>query len=275
MDGWDILDNAPGDYRSHWKQRGKAWDTGLSNNSYDIVFSSHTLEHIPHFRIEQTIAEFNRIMKIGGTIRLLVPDLKKAATAYVNGNRAYFEKSAHPSDHLGMGGMFMSVVVSPGSQTLALSREMDEIIGGYAHLYGYDFDMFRILLEKWGFEEVKESPFCGSSTEELNQPQGVICDGKIYELSDPFFVNKEYKKSGKEWNFIGFDKRPESSLIIEAKKKRDEVYALDKEFPHNQRGRFNSRADRIRLRVLRPAMAITDVCLNLAVGLVRIFRMGK
>ena len=51
---------------------GKAWKNSLPNDTYDIVITSHMLEHVPHFRLEKTISEFNRIMKIGATIRILV-----------------------------------------------------------------------------------------------------------------------------------------------------------------------------------------------------------
>jgi len=88
--GWDVLDNAPGKYKEPWKHRGKCWDSGLPSDTYDIVFSSHMLEHISHFRMEKMIAEFNRIMKVGGTLRILVPSLKNAAEAYVKSDVAFF-----------------------------------------------------------------------------------------------------------------------------------------------------------------------------------------
>ena len=72
-DGWDVLDNGPSNYGEPWKFRGKCWETNLPSEKYDILFCSHMLEHVPHFRLEKTIAELNRIMKIGGTIRILVP----------------------------------------------------------------------------------------------------------------------------------------------------------------------------------------------------------
>ena len=35
-------------------------------------------------------------------------------------------------------------LISPGGQTIAMSREMDEFFGGYAHLYSFDFEMLNI-----------------------------------------------------------------------------------------------------------------------------------
>ena len=49
-EGWEVLDNAPGDYSETWKHRGKCWDSELPSKCYDIVFTCHMLEHVPHFR---------------------------------------------------------------------------------------------------------------------------------------------------------------------------------------------------------------------------------
>ena len=47
-----------------------------------LFFTSHMLEHIPHFRLEKkTISEFNRILKKNGILRIVVPDLKKMVNA--------------------------------------------------------------------------------------------------------------------------------------------------------------------------------------------------
>ena len=78
-----LLDNGPGDYSKGWKHRGKCWDTKLKSYSYNVVFTSHMLEHVPHFRLEKTISEFNRILKKNGILRIVVPDLKKMVNAYV------------------------------------------------------------------------------------------------------------------------------------------------------------------------------------------------
>ena len=89
-DGWETLDNAPSSYSYKWQHYGKCWDTKLKSNSYEIVFTSHTLEHVPQFRIEKTFAEINRIMKIGGTLRILVPDLESSARAYLKKDKKFF-----------------------------------------------------------------------------------------------------------------------------------------------------------------------------------------
>lgn len=258
-EGWEVLDNGPGNYDVAWKHRGKCWDSKLNSNTYDIVFTCHMLEHVPHFRLEKTIAEFNRILKIGGTLRILVPDLKKAALAYVNGEESYFNTSPHYSDHLGIGGAFVRKLISPGGQTLAISREMDEILGSYAHLYGFDFDMLRILLEKWGFSDIRETLPGESAISELRVYQHLVCDGKTYDTDDDFVIQKKFLKQKNEWHFAGFDKTSRKSVCVEVKKVRAEPYSYDKEFSYNKNSRFGEgRLNHAKLALIRFVFAGVD-----------------
>ena len=239
-EGWEVLDNAPGKYNETWKHKGKCWDNNLQDSVYDIVLTSHMLEHVPHFRLEKTISEFNRILKIGGTLRILVPSLTKAAKAYVNKDKAFFSTSKHYSDHMGIGASFVRILISPGQQTIAISRELDEIFGGYAHLYSFDFEMLKTLLEKWGFGFVEESEPGQSKIKELRKMQYLISDGKEYDTSDEFVKKKSFLKNGKNWHFGGFDKSSAKQLIVEAKKEREEKYNFEKEYEFNKGARFNS-----------------------------------
>ncbi|WP_418502570.1 class I SAM-dependent methyltransferase [Flagellimonas sp.] len=264
QEGWELLDNGSGGYNEHWKHKGKSWDSGLPDNAYDVVFTSHMLEHIPHFRLEKTISEFNRIMKSGGTIRILVPNLKKYATAYVSGDESYFSGSQHYSSHLGIGGSFVRLLISPGQQTLAVSREMDEIFGGYAHLYAFDFDMMRILLQKWGFGDIVESEPGESHVDELRDMQHLVHDGQRYERSDPFVKKKKYLKTGKEWHFGGFDKSSSTQLVVEAKKVRDVPYSYDNEYEYNKQARFDDSLALVKLGIYRRISAFVDFSYSLA-----------
>ncbi|MGE3626226.1 MAG: methyltransferase domain-containing protein [Hyphomicrobiales bacterium] len=263
-EGWELLDNGTGSYSEPWKHKGKCWDTNLPSNTYDIVFTSHMLEHVPHFRIEKTISEFNRVMKTGGTLRILVPSLRKYATAYVNGDLGYFSGSRHYSDHLGIGGSFMRMMISPGQQTVAMSREMDEIFGGYAHLAAYDFEMMKALLEKWGFGEVRESEPGQSAIPELRTLQHLVHDGQKIDRSDRFVKEKTFMKTGKPWHFGGFDKSSVTQLAVEAKKLRDEPYAYEKEWEFNKRARFGGPLDNLKLSIFRVVSSGVDGSYNLA-----------
>ena len=40
---------------------GKCWDSKFDDNSFNIIFTSHTLEHVPHFSLEKTTESLNNI----------------------------------------------------------------------------------------------------------------------------------------------------------------------------------------------------------------------
>lgn len=54
----------------------------LPDNFADLLYSSHALEHISHSALLETLAEWARVIKKGGTIRLSVPDFDKLIEMY-------------------------------------------------------------------------------------------------------------------------------------------------------------------------------------------------
>jgi hypothetical protein len=170
-------------------------------------------------------------LEIGGVLRILTPDLKKIAKAYAEEDEDFFRQALDEDENiredLGLGGMFMNFIVSPGQDTILLDRNLSEFIGGYAHLYAYDFQMLKILLEDCGFADIQQKEFCDSSISELREPLHV--DGlepKWQNINKKFYkkhgLTHEYKDGHYNINFTitGFDRDPLTSLIIEAKKSR-------------------------------------------------------
>jgi ubiquinone/menaquinone biosynthesis C-methylase UbiE len=56
------------------------WTAG----SVDVVYTSHTLEHFTREEGQFIIAESFRVLKPGGLIRIIVPDLREIINRYVN-----------------------------------------------------------------------------------------------------------------------------------------------------------------------------------------------
>lgn len=48
----------------------------VPNETFDIVFSSHTLEHFGFTKVDRILKEWSRILKVGGELRLAVPNLR-------------------------------------------------------------------------------------------------------------------------------------------------------------------------------------------------------
>ena len=158
-DGWHTLDHKFKD-NSETSIVGDANDMPLEEESCSTLFTSHMFEHIPHTKLERILIEFNRVLKKDGTLRILTPDLKKVALAYVNEDKEWFKNAKLEDENLrtdlGYGGMFMNFIVSPGQDTALYSRNLNEFIAGYAHLYSYDFMMLKTLLERTGYYLVEE-----------------------------------------------------------------------------------------------------------------------
>ena len=51
----------------------------VPDQTFDVVFSSHTLEHFAWARVDAIIKEWSRVLKVGGELRLIVPNLRYVA----------------------------------------------------------------------------------------------------------------------------------------------------------------------------------------------------
>lgn len=59
--------------------------SGVPDNTVDAVYSSHNLEHIYNFEVPIALAEFKRVLKDGGFVMFVVPDMQTAAEWVMRG----------------------------------------------------------------------------------------------------------------------------------------------------------------------------------------------
>jgi hypothetical protein len=132
------------------------------NGTVAHIYASHVIEHIPlrfgYFVLVKLLAK----LKPGGTIRLITPDLKAMARAYIDGDsdafinrdRNYWAKIDDVHMNLGIGGYFMNQIVAWGDDTYLFDRSKKLELGGFSHLAAYDFEMLRKVMEAAGFVNV-------------------------------------------------------------------------------------------------------------------------
>lgn len=229
---WFILDHKKSKHKN--AILGDAANIELDDNSVDVIFCSHVIEHIPQIKIIDVLIEFNRILKPGGILRLLSPDLLKIATAYVNKDNSFFEKALDEDYNirtdLGYGGMLANWFVSPGQDTILLDRNLSTFITGQAHQIIYDFDMLNILLSNCGFDNINQKQFLESEHPDLTVPLHVDGLEPVWQNFNKDFYKRnnlihQYNEvTGKyEINFSvkGFDRDPLTSLIVECKKSKN------------------------------------------------------
>lgn len=56
----------------------------FADGTFDLVYASHILEHIPWYHTENVLKEWARIIKPGGYLEIWVPDGLKIAKAFVD-----------------------------------------------------------------------------------------------------------------------------------------------------------------------------------------------
>lgn len=60
--------------------------SGIDATSFDVVYTSHIIEHLDFYKVMPTIKDLLRITKLGGFVRIVVPNLKSIANDLAKGN---------------------------------------------------------------------------------------------------------------------------------------------------------------------------------------------
>lgn len=56
----------------------------FEDNSFELVYLSHILEHVPWFQVVDCLIEIRRILKPGGSVEIWVPDLEYLVQCYLD-----------------------------------------------------------------------------------------------------------------------------------------------------------------------------------------------
>ena len=56
----------------------------FKNETFELIYASHILEHVPWYTLRQTLDEWVRILKKGGRLEIWVPDGLKICKAFVD-----------------------------------------------------------------------------------------------------------------------------------------------------------------------------------------------
>ncbi len=83
LDGWKVLNIEPADYVDYV---GDCSDlTQFADQSVAEIYASHVLEHLGYLdELPNTLKEFHRVLKVGGRLRLSVPDLETLCRLFLH-----------------------------------------------------------------------------------------------------------------------------------------------------------------------------------------------
>ncbi|MDX0411587.1 methyltransferase domain-containing protein [Sinorhizobium medicae] len=138
------------------------YELPFPNGAFELIYCSHTLEHFYYpSEVEFVLSELRRVLKPGGTIRIVVPDLEPLVGAYVAGDIAYFEarRKFAPIPYFAQTMLedflhYAGAGPAPGS-------------GLQSHKFGFDFETLALLLKRCGFSSVVRSRYQGSNDPRL------------------------------------------------------------------------------------------------------------
>ena len=145
LDGWINIDgwqSSATDYVHDLRT-----ELPFKNESVELIFTEHVLEHIELNIAHRVLVDFFRIMEPGGRLRIVVPGLRQCCDAYSKGSLEWFHKVDDVVDSVGHG--------------------FNRIFYNHFHRYIYDFETLAIVLKKAGFKKVFESAHMASVDERL------------------------------------------------------------------------------------------------------------
>lgn len=160
----------------HWDLRR---GIPFPDESFDVVYHSHVLEHLPREQARSFILECRRVLRPSGAVRIVVPDLRQLTEWYLvafkraDGDepKAYEQYDFIVEKLLGQ--MVRTTAVGTGRQPPMLQLVERALRGGPArigelHSWMYDRVSLRRLLLEAGFRDVREHRFDSSDIPEWN-----------------------------------------------------------------------------------------------------------
>jgi SAM-dependent methyltransferase len=131
----------------------------LDDDSLDYVVSIHALPELPFADLVPALRELRRVLRVGGVLRLGLPDLDRGYRAYAGGDRDYF--LVPDDDASSLGGKLVTQLLWYGH-----SRSL------------FTADFIEELLRKAGFGQVNH---CGFRETRSRFPEMVQLDDRERE----------------------------------------------------------------------------------------------
>jgi len=134
------------------------------DHAVDVIFTSHTLEHIYPQQLGFVLSGFYRALKPDvGLLRIGVPDIEMAIQAYVSKDYGFLQVSdvAYYDPRAPIGGILASWFYS------TRVFKDPELQHGEGHVHCFDYDYLSYWLKKVGFRRVWRGAYRQSALPEL------------------------------------------------------------------------------------------------------------
>lgn len=135
----------------------------FNDNTFQYLYSEHTLEHLRITKIKFFLEECHRVLKPGGIFRITVPDLELVARKYVEKDQEFFRpylEKYEPQRKQDKAKYWL--VRTPGGVVNTLATKYF-----HHHRWFYDFDTLSQCCQEVGFEKVERKSFQDSEVPAL------------------------------------------------------------------------------------------------------------
>lgn len=151
LHGWANIDMIGGDIRLNL-----CWRLPFDDQSVRLAFSAHTFEHFDyHTAAPRLLAEVARILKPGGTLRLVVPDIGAYTQAYAQDDTAFFNDYDRVRPEFGGAAGY----TTPLAKTMLMGGSAVKAGAWFDHKMGYDFETLAHMLRQAGFSSIERRRF--------------------------------------------------------------------------------------------------------------------
>jgi SAM-dependent methyltransferase len=133
----------------------------IESDSMDGIICEHTMEHLTYEQDDRLLAECYRIMKPGGTMRIILPDVSLFVKNYAEGNQAWFDK-------------WEQIMFKESKDPVRSKRRLATPLSAlsfvtqeYGHISAWDVPTLKFYMEKAGFKDVQQVAFKQGRDENL------------------------------------------------------------------------------------------------------------
>ena len=161
----------------------------FEDNSIDYIYSSHFIEHLSFGDAIEFFKECKRVLKRGGILRIICPDLEKWINNYIQNDKQFFDKYKQQID-----------IDTPSNYVYNLldkvntkGQIMCSNFYNWDHKWMWDFESMESVLKDVGFDKIRKSSSLVS-----NIPQVESVEAPSIELFGKRILESLYVESVKQ-----------------------------------------------------------------------------
>jgi predicted SAM-dependent methyltransferase len=123
----------------------------FADNSMEVVYASHLLEHLYCDEAEKLLRECFRVLSPGGVLRLMVPDLQDSILQYLEQKQSDTKETKYPADVF-IESLSMRPLTTPVGNWIY--KTYNALKDFHSHKWMYDAESLEGRLRRVGFVEV-------------------------------------------------------------------------------------------------------------------------